>query len=172
MADHQPPQFITQTESLDARIGRRGVDRSLRAPRPTTENSFDDDFSKDHASTVKRWLSFLLLFGAVLGLLAQEAAFASAPAIPMTETAIAAPGMSDECAEMMGIDKSQDKKSCAGLTLDCIAKMGCALPPAVVSPPTPPAAATHMPGLLDPLPIQRLNGRTFGPEPDPPLILG
>jgi len=120
---------------------------------------------------VKRWLSFLLLFGAVLGLLAQEAAFASAPAMPMADMTIAASAMSDECAEMMGIDKSQDKKSCAGLTLDCIAKMGCAIPPAVVSPAMPLAAKVHIPGLLDPLPIRRLNGRTFGPEPDPPLFL-
>ena len=120
---------------------------------------------------MKRWLTFLLLVGALLGLLAQETAFASAPALPSAETAFAA-AMSDECAEMMGIKKSQKSAPCKGLTLDCIAKMGCALPPAVLSPPTPTAAATHMPGLLDPLPIQRLNGRTFGPEPDPPLILG
>ena len=122
--------------------------------------------------TVKRWLSFLLLFGAVLGLLAQEAAFASAPAIPMADTEIAASAMSDECAEMMGIDKSQGKEPCQGLTLDCIAKMGCALPPAVVSPAMPLAAIAHMPGRLDPLPIRRLAGRAIGPEPDPPLLLG
>ncbi|HET6525491.1 MULTISPECIES: hypothetical protein [unclassified Sphingopyxis] len=121
---------------------------------------------------MKRWLSFLLLFGAVLGLLGQEAAFASAPAIPASGMTIAAPAMSDECAEMMGIDKSGDGVPCKGLTFDCIAKMGCALPPIVVSPPMMIAAATHVPGLLDPLPIQRLDGRTFGPEPDPPLILG
>jgi len=121
---------------------------------------------------VKRWLSLLLLFGAVLGLLAQEAAFASAPAMPIADTAIAASAMSDECAEMMGIEKSQNKEPCQGLTLDCIAKMGCALPPAVVSPATPIEAKAHVPGLLDPLPVRRLAGRTFGPEPDPPLVLG
>lgn len=121
---------------------------------------------------MKLWLSCLLLFGAILGLLAQEVAFASAPAMSVPSAAIAAQAMSDECAEMMGIDKAPDKKSCAGLTLDCIAKMGCALPPAVVSPAMPLAAESHIPGLLDPLPIRRLDGRTFGPEPDPPLILG
>lgn len=121
---------------------------------------------------MKHWLSFLLLFGAILGLLAQEAAFASAPAMQGPSAAIAAQAMSDKCAEMMGIDKSQDKKSCAGLTLDCIAKMGCALPPAVVSPAMPLAVKAHIPGLLDPLPIRRLHGRTIGPEPDPPLFFG
>ncbi len=121
---------------------------------------------------MKRGPSLLLLIGALLGLLAQEAAFASAPAISMSDTAIAAPAMSDDCAEMMGIDKSQGDKPCEGLTLDCIAKMGCALPAAVVSPAMPLAVATHIPGLLDPLPVRRLNGRTIGPEPDPPLVLG
>lgn len=119
---------------------------------------------------MKRWFSFLLLLGAILGLLAQEAAFASA--MPMPDTTIAASAMSDECAEMMGLSKAQDKKSCAGLTLDCIAKMGCALPPVVISPAMSLAAEAHVPGLQDPLPIRRLDGRTLGPELDPPLILG
>jgi len=136
------------------------------------EIPFDDDFSKDHAFFMKRRFSLLLLLGALLGLLAQEVAFASAPAMPMQGTEIAAPAMSDECAEMMGIDKSQGKEPCQGLTLDCIAKMGCALPSAVISLAMPLAAEFHLPGLLDPLPVRRLNGRTIGPEPDPPLFLG
>lgn len=121
---------------------------------------------------MKRRFSLLLLLGALLGLLAQEAAFASAPAMPLPETAVAAPTMSDECAEMMGIDQSQGDKPCEGLTLDCIAKMGCAIPPVIVSPALPLAVATHMPGLPDPLPVRRLAGRTLGPEPEPPLLLG
>ena len=109
----------------------------------------------------------------MLGLLAQEAAFASAPAMPMSsDTIVSAPAMSDECAEMMGIDKSQEKKSCTGLTLDCIAKMGCALPPVVVSPAIPFAAAAPLPDVLGARPTQRLDGLAVGPEPDPPLILG
>ncbi|WP_255265929.1 MULTISPECIES: hypothetical protein [Sphingopyxis] len=128
---------------------------------------------KDHVSTVKRWLSLLLLLGAMLGLLAQEAAFASAPAMPMpADTTIAASAMSDECAEMMGIDTSQDKAPCKGLTLDCIAKMGCALPPTVVTPATLLATSDHSAEPTDQLPIARLRGRTFGPEPDPPLLPG
>ncbi|KGB59273.1 MAG: hypothetical protein KAF42_05350 [Sphingopyxis terrae] len=119
---------------------------------------------------MKRWLTFLLLVGALLGLLAQETAFASAPALPSAETAFAA-AMSDECAEMMGIKKSQKSAPCKGLTLDCIAKMGCALPPAVVSPATPLAEKTFVAGSFDPLPVRRLAGRTFGPEPAPPLFL-
>lgn len=119
---------------------------------------------------MKRLFSLLLLLGAVLGLLGQEVAFASAPAV--RDVAVAASTMSDDCAEMMGIDKSQGDKPCEGLTLDCIAKMGCALPAAVVSRGMPLAVAPHIPGFLDPLPVRRLNGRTIGPEPDPPLALG
>jgi hypothetical protein len=137
------------------------------------EFGIDGKLDKDHVSPVKRWLSLLLLFGAMLGLLAQEAAFASAPAVPMaSETTVAAPAMSAECAEMMGIDTSQDKKPCKGLTLDCIAKMGCALPLAVATPAAMPAASGYSVTPTDQLPITRLRGRTFGPEPDPPLFLG
>ena len=141
------------------------------------EFRIDGKLDKDHVSTVKRWLSLLLLLGAVLGLLAQEAAFASAPAMPMpSETSISAPAMSAECAEMMGIDtstdKSQDKKPCKGLTLDCIAKMGCALPLATRTPAAMPAANDHSATTTHQLPIARLHGRSYGPEPDPPLFLG
>ena len=136
------------------------------------KNLFDDDFSKDHAFVMKRCFSLLLLLGALLGLLAQEAAFASAPAMPMPDAAIAASAMGAECAEMMEVDKSQGDQPCKGLTLDCIAKMGCALPSVVVSSAMPLAAEAHIPGLLDPLPVRRLNGRTIGPEPHPPLLLG
>src|SRR3546814_1573337 len=62
----------------------------------------------------------MLLFGAMVGLLAQEVAFASAPA--MSSAAVTASQMSDECAEMMKAATSQGDKLCKGLTLDCIAK--------------------------------------------------
>ncbi len=120
---------------------------------------------------MKRWLTFLLLVGAVLGLLAQEAAFASAPAIPAAATTTTA-AMSDECAEMMGIDKSQDSAPCKGLTLDCIAKMGCALPLAVAAPAASLEAAAYRPAPVDARPAVRLSGRIVGPEPEPPLFRG
>jgi len=119
---------------------------------------------------MKRSFSFLLLLGALLGLLAQEAAFASA--MPMPDTAIAASAMRDECAEMMGIDTSQDKGPCQGLTLDCIAKMGCALPLVVTTPAAPLVVAQRRHDPVEPLAATRLIGRTFGPEPEPPLSLG
>jgi len=87
-------------------------------------------------------------------------------------TLIPAPAMSDECAEMMRVDKSDPDKPCQGLTLDCIAKMGCALPLAVATPAASIATFDHRAGPVDQLPITRLFGRTLGPEPEPPLFPG
>ena len=130
----------------------------------------DGSFDKVHSSIVKRLLSLLLILGALMGLMAQEVAFASAPA--MQNTVATASQMSDECAEMMGVDTSQPDQPCKGMTLDCIAKMGCAISLAVVTPAAPLAVAGHRRELVDPLAVQRLVGRSVGPEPDPPLIFG
>ena len=121
---------------------------------------------------MNRRLSLLLLIGALLGLFAQEGALAIAPAMPMQATTVAGAPMSADCAEMMGIDKSGHRKPCTGLTLDCIAKMGCALP---LAPPTLTASVAEkviVRGLHDPLPVRQLSGRALGPEPEPPLHLG
>ena len=130
----------------------------------------DGNLDKVHSVVVKRLLSLLLVLGALMGLLAQEVAFASAPA--MQSTVATASQMSDECAEMMGVDASQPDEPCQGLTLDCLAKMGCAVPSAIVTPAAPLAVADHRRELVDPLAVQRLVGRSVGPEPDPPLIFG
>src|SRR3546814_8117196 len=76
----------------------------------------DGGSDKDQYLIVRRWLSLMLLFGAMVGLLAQEVAFASAPA--MSSAAVTASQMSDECAEMMKAATSQGDKPCKGLTLD------------------------------------------------------
>ena len=146
--------------------------RELCREPPSSRIRIDDSRSKDHVSLVKLRFSLLLLLGALLGLLAQEAAFASAPAMPMSKTAVASTAMSEECAEMMGVDTSQPDQPCKGMTLDCIAKMGCAMPLAVVTPAAPLAVSDYRRELADPLAVQRLVGRSFGPEPEPPLFLG
>src|SRR3546814_2078688 len=74
----------------------------------------DGGSDKDQYLIVRRWLSLMLLFGAMVGLLAQEVAFASAPA--MSSAAVTASQMSDECAEMMKAATSQGDKPCKGLT--------------------------------------------------------
>lgn len=121
---------------------------------------------------VKRWLSLMLLVGALFGLLGQEVAFASVSAISTTDAAVTSSAMGDECAEMMAAEKSQKDEPCKGLTLDCIAKMGCAIPLSVVTPDALPAPAEYRPARAENNPVARLVGRTFGPEPEPPLYLG
>lgn len=124
---------------------------------------------------MKRWLSLALLVAALLGLVGQEAAFARAVPVRLTEQTVAAHEMSAECAEMMGLTKPQpqpENQPCEGMTPDCIAKMGCAvpvalIPPAMIAPPIQLHASTPPPSA-----VVRLVGRNTGPEPDPPTILG
>lgn len=124
---------------------------------------------------MKRWFSLALLLAAMLGLVGQEAAFARAMPVEQTEQTLAASEMSAECAEMMGLNKPQpqpEKQPCEGMTPDCIAKMGCAvpvalIPPAMIAPPN--QLHTSIPPQS---PVVRLIGRNTGPEPDPPTILG
>ena len=132
----------------------------------------DESCSKDHAFPVKHWLTLMLLAGALLGLFGQETAFAMARPVAQEQQPAASQTMSPACAEMMGIDTSQPDQPCKGMTLDCIAKMGCAIPLAVVTPAAPLAVAGHRRELVDPLAVQRLVGRSVGPEPEPPLTLG
>lgn len=120
---------------------------------------------------MKRWLTLMLLAGALLGLFGQEAAFAMARPVAEAQQPVASPAMSNECAEMMGVDSSRPDQPCKGMTLDCIAKMGCAIPLAAVTPAAPPAVGDCQRELADPLAVQRLVGRSFGPEPEPPLLL-
>ncbi len=123
---------------------------------------------------MKRWFSFLLLMGALLGLLGQEAAFAHVlPAQKAEQTAVAPP-MSAECAEMMGLakQKPQPDKPCQGMTPDCIAKMGCAVSVALI-----PSLLSAQPAeyrLSSPrqMPVAPLVGRETSPEPHPPARLG
>lgn len=123
---------------------------------------------------MKRWLSFLLLMGALFGLLGQVAAFAHVlPAEKSEQTAAAAP-MSAECAEMMGLVKQKPKpeKPCQGMTPDCIAKMGCAVAVALLPDAPIDLAIRSATGGLAQIPVVRLVGRSLTPEPEPPAFLG
>lgn len=121
---------------------------------------------------MERWLSLMLLIGAMLGLFAQEAALANALPLQISDQASTSAAMSDDCAEMMGMTKQQPEKPCQGPTLDCIAKMGCGLPLALM-----PSALSELPTEYRrdtpvPMPVTRLVGRNLGPEPEPPAHLG
>lgn len=123
---------------------------------------------------MKRWLSRLLLLGALLGLLGQETAFAHVMPAQKVEQTTAAAQMSPDCAAMMGLAKQspQPEQPCHGMTPECIAKMGCAIPVALI-----PAIIIGGPlqfsGLTAPLPtVAALVGRETRPEPEPPADLG
>jgi hypothetical protein len=93
--------------------------------------------------------------------------------VDKSEQVAAAAAMSAECAEMMGLakPKPQSEKPCQGMTPDCIAKMGCAVPLVLI----PPLAVHVVPqfrGSAPPqMPVARLVGRDTGPEPEPPARL-
>lgn len=124
---------------------------------------------------MRRLFALLLALGFMSAMIGQEAAFAQmAPTSEARETATPATQMSAECAEMMGLAKQKPKSDepCHGMTPECIAKMGCAVPVALLPPLAPdaiPQFRTALPGLV---PAAPLIGRNFGPEPEPPAPLG
>lgn len=115
-----------------------------------------------------------MLLGALLGLMGQEAAFADVMLIEKAEQVSVAAQMSPECAEMMGLAKQKPKSDqpCQGMTPECIAKMGCAAPQALLpllASDSAPVFRAMLPGIV---PASPLVGRNFGPEPEPPAHLG
>lgn len=133
---------------------------------------FNDASSDKHP--VKRWLSILMLAGALLGLLGQEAAFAHVMPVKIADQAAAASPMSPECAEMMGLAKQKPKSDqpCQGMTPDCIAKLGCSVPLALI-PPLAFDVVSQLSAVAPPqMTVAPLVGRDTGPEPEPPAILG
>lgn len=124
---------------------------------------------------MKRLLSLLLLAGALLGLLGQEAAFAHVmPVAKAKQVSAPAEQMSADCAQMMGLTKQapQPEKPCQGMTPDCIAKMGCAVPVALIPPLAFSAAVQFRAAAPPQMPVAPLVGRDTGPEPEPPTFLG
>lgn len=116
-----------------------------------------------------------MLAGALLGLLGQEAAFAHVmPVAKAEQVATPAGPMSADCAEMMGLAKQaqQPEKPCQGMTPDCIAKMGCAVPLALIPPLAFATAPLFRAAAPPQMPVAPLIGRDTGPEPEPPARLG
>ncbi|SFG45448.1 hypothetical protein SAMN05518801_12825 [Novosphingobium sp. CF614] len=123
---------------------------------------------------MKRWLSLALLLGVLLGLLGQEAAFAHVMPVEKIEQTATAAQMNADCAEMMGLTKQapQPENPCQGMTPDCIAKMGCAVPLALIPPPAFDLAPQFRAAAPPQTPVAPLVGRDTGPEPEPPARLG
>jgi len=123
---------------------------------------------------VKRWFHLLLLLGALLGLLGQEAAFADVLPVEKAGQTAAVAEMDADCAEMMALSKQQPPpdKPCEGMTPDCIAKMGCALPVAVLPSLASGVSQVFRAAIPPHMPVAPLVGRKSGQEPEPPTSLG
>jgi hypothetical protein len=114
---------------------------------------------------MKGRFALLLLVGALLGLFGQQMAYAAGPSLvpaaPQTRT------MAD-CA--MAMPERAAKKSCKGLTLGCIAAMGCVVPLARPQGPTPILRVALAPVAPTVPVVRRLHGIALHPEPDPPTV--
>lgn len=127
--------------------------------------------STSFAAPMKRILHALLLVGALIGLFGQQAAYAAGAhtiTAPMT-----ASQMSEDCMEMMQEPQPEPaKQPCKGLTLDCIAAMGCAVPIMLggPAPSTVPPHAHAPPSFWSAIAV--LAGSDLPPEQHPPTILG
>jgi hypothetical protein len=122
---------------------------------------------------VKRALHLLLLLGALIGLLGQETAFASGPPAVSATIAMAAmtdSGMSEDCMKMMA-QQQPAQKPCKGMTLACIAAMGCVIPMAVRNDAPVLAAREAGPTLAFWTTTTVLRGSDLTPEPEPPTLL-
>lgn len=129
---------------------------------------------------LKTRLPLLLLLGALIGLFGQGIAYAAGQAIlpriassHTTTSAIGggharAAGM--ECADMANTPNSKPEHPCKGLTLACIAQMGCVMPMTCAEA-TPLAARSSPARLAASLPtLPALSGLVIVPEPEPPSV--
>ena len=121
----------------------------------------------------------MLLVAAIIGLIGQEAAFARGmPVEQAAQSAVAvqtsASQMSADCAEMMGLaqQKPQPDKPCQGMTPECIAKMGCAVPVALIPPLLSVTPTEYRLSAPRQAWVAALVGRETSPEPHPPARLG
>lgn len=120
---------------------------------------------------MKRFLASLLLLGALLGLFGAQ--LAAARSVPTAMTAPKAMAMDADCMAMMAEQQpAPEKKPCKGLTLDCIAAMGCVVPlmTADLNGGLTKSRIHGAPGFWPQTSV--LAGKTFAPDPDPPTTLG
>lgn len=119
---------------------------------------------------VKRFLASLLLIGALFGLFGAQ--MAAARSVPTSVDAPKAMAMDADCMAMMAKHKPvPEKQPCKGLTLDCIAAMGCVVPLVAANFSTNIATARvyGAPGFWPTDTV--LTGKSFAPDPDPPTTL-
>jgi hypothetical protein len=117
---------------------------------------------------VRLFRLFLIAFAA-LSLSGQSTAMAMAP-LSTAASPMASMSTDMNCSEMP-VAGSREKAPCKGMTLQCIAQMGCTAPAAL----EPTVFTAYEPRLYRPIHgstlVSRLLGRSYGPLPDPPSIL-
>ncbi|NJR80796.1 hypothetical protein [Sphingomonas corticis] len=118
---------------------------------------------------MKGRLSFFLLLAALLGFLGQQAAYAGGPALVPLMEASHAMTLGMDCPEMEK-PRAMHDAPCKGLTLACIAQMGCVIPVTVQD-----RLGLAIPRASVPLAayqamIRPLAGRDVAPEPEPPTV--
>lgn len=119
---------------------------------------------------MKGHLSLLLLLGALLGLFGQQAAYAGGPALaPKMEASHAMPSGMD-CAGMEGMPKAVHEQPCKGLTLACIAQMGCMIPMTIQDRLPLTAPRVPLPAVAYRVVDAPLAGRDLMPELQPPTV--
>lgn len=124
---------------------------------------------------MRRSIHLFLLLGALIGLFGQAVAYASiqsAVSAPMAMSGMTDSGMSEDCMKVMAQQQQPEQKPCKGMTLACIAAMGCVVPmairndaPALGSRPADPSLAFWPTTAI-------LRGSDLAPEPEPPTLLG
>ena len=124
---------------------------------------------------MKGLLSLTLLLGALFGLFGQQSALAAGASWPTVVSSAATDHSSmktaSDCMEMMYMDDAPMKKPCTGLTLDCIAAMGCVVPVTLTNDvPIVAQCLVHRESPPESV-FLHLAGRTVPPEPEPPTLL-
>ncbi|MES2290917.1 MAG: hypothetical protein V4530_14375 [Pseudomonadota bacterium] len=99
----------------------------------------------------------------------QAAAYASAPVVVSTPMAMSV--MNADCMKTMA-QQQPAGKPCKGLTLDCIAAMGCVLPIVLRDAPPVPVSPEALGVMVFWNTTAPLHGSDLTPEPEPPTILG
>ena len=120
---------------------------------------------------MKPVLHLMLLVGALIGLFSEQGAYAAGTHTIMSP--MTASQMSEDCMEMMQEHQpAPAQQPCKGLTLDCIAAMGCVVPIMLGNA----AASTEAPHRNAPPPfwvaVTILAGSDLPPEQHPPTLLG